>query len=120
MRFLSAALCAAVGLVLCLGSPQAGEKKEPKYTIKEVMAKAHKSGLLKKVAAGDASKEDREELAELYVALSKNEPPKGDEKDWKKKTSAMVKASKAAVKDAEDGKKLGKIVNCGACHKVHK
>lgn len=32
----------------------------------------------------------------------------------------MVKAAKAAVKDAEDGKKLKKVVNCGACHKLHK
>jgi hypothetical protein len=109
-----------VALALCLGIPRAGEKKEPKYTIKEVMKKAHKDGLWKKVASGDAGKEDREELAELYVALSENKPPKGDEKDWKKKTSAMVKASKAAVKNAEDGKKLTKIVNCGACHKAHK
>jgi hypothetical protein len=120
MKFLSAALCATVGFVLCLSSPQAGEKKEPKYTIKEVMEKAHKSGLLKKVASGEAPKEDREELVELYVSLSENKPPKGDAKDWKKKTTAMVKASKAAEKNAEDGKKLSKIVNCGACHKAHK
>ena len=120
MRFLSTVLCAVVTLALCLGTPRAGEKKEPKYTIKEVMEKAHKSGLWKKVAAGDAGKEDREELAELYVSLSENKPPKGDEKDWKKRTGTLVKAAKAAVKEAEDGKKLKKLVNCAACHKLHK
>jgi surface antigen len=120
MRFVTGGLLALGALVLMLGSPHAGQKKEPKYTIKEVMQKAHKGGLLKKVTSGEASKEDREELAELYVALSENEPPKGSKEDWKKKTSAMVKGAKAAVKDAEAGKKLAKIVNCGACHKAHK
>jgi hypothetical protein len=120
MRFLSTVLCAGVALALCLGSPHAGEKKEPKYTIKEVMKKAHKGGLLKTVAAGDASEAERKELLELYTALSQNKPPKGSEEDWKKKTGAMVKGAKAAVKDAAAGKKLANIVKCGACHKAHK
>jgi hypothetical protein len=120
MRFVSTLLCALVSLAFCLGTPRAEETKEPKYTIKEVMRKAHKDGLLKTVSAGDASEDERKELAELYVALAENKPPRGDEADWKTRTGAMVKAAKAAEKDAETGKQLSKVVICSACHKAHK
>ena len=64
--------------------------------------------------------EEKKDLVELYVALSQNEPPAGDAKDWKKKTSAMVAAAKKAVTDEAAAKALSKVVNCGACHKAHK
>jgi len=92
----------------------AANNADPKYTIKEVMEQAHKSGLMKKVAAGTAEKEDREKLAELYKALSENKPPKGDAEEWKKSTAVLQKAAEAAVKDPAAGKKLK--VNCGECH----
>ena len=38
---------------------QAGDAKAPKYTIKEVMTKAHKDGLMKKVVEGQASPEEK-------------------------------------------------------------
>ena len=120
MKILAGGLIAAVGLVFCLSTTGAGDKKDPKYTIKEVMAKAHKEGLLKKVASGKADEDDRKELAELYTALSQNKPPMGELADWKKITGAMVKAAKLAVKDAAKGTALKKIVNCGACHKEFK
>ena len=50
----------------------AGEKA--KYTTKEVMAEAHKGGLMKKVADLKASDEEKTKLVELYVALSQNDP----------------------------------------------
>jgi hypothetical protein len=117
MKFLVAGLAALVAIVLCLNSPRAAEGD---ISIKDVMKKAHKDGLLKKVISGDAGDDERKELVTLYVALSKQKPPKGDEDDWKKRTGQMVKAAKAAEKDASKGKALGKIVNCGACHKLHK
>ncbi len=96
-------------------------EEEPKYTISEVMGKAHKSGLLKKVTKGGASEEDKEKLLEYYKALAANDPPKGTEEDWKKKTMAIVKAAEGVVKgDADAAKKLGAATNCAACHKVHK
>jgi hypothetical protein len=99
------------------------DAKKPKYTIKEVMKKAHgpKDGLLKKVQAGKASKEELTELLAMYQALELNKPPKGDEAEWKKRTEALVKAANAAVKNDKSAAKLLKeATNCASCHKVHK
>lgn len=120
MKVLAGGLMTAVALVFCLGASGAGDKKEPKYTIKEVMAKAHKEGLLKKVVSGKADEDERKELAELYTALSQNKPPMGELADWKKITGAIAKAAKAAVADGKKGKALAKLVNCGGCHKEFK
>ncbi len=115
---LSAALGMAV--VVSLGI-SAAEKADAKYTIKQVMAKAHKEKLLNKVAEGNASAEEKQQLLESYAALGDNEPPKGDAASWKEKTDALVAAAKAAVDgDAEAAAKLKAASNCAACHKAHK
>ena len=120
MKYLFAAAIATLSLALVLGENTAGEKK-PKFTIPEVMAKAHKEGLMKKVASGTAGDADKEELVALYTALNANEPPKGDLKDWKKRTGAMLDAAKKAAKgDEKAAKGLPKLANCGECHKLHK
>jgi hypothetical protein len=96
-------------------------------TIKDVMDKAHKPAakgkptLLQKAISAKGTAEDKKMLLELYEALGKNKPPKGDEDDWKKRTDAIV----AAAKDLVDGGKgaagkLTKAANCNACHKAHK
>ena len=113
MKIVWGSLAALLAVVFCLSS-NAGDAKKPKFTIKEVMKEAHKSGLWKKIAAGDADKADREKLAELYKALSENEPPKGNVKEWKKTTAAMLKIAVQAIKDPAAGKKLK--LDCGACH----
>ena len=119
MKLFAASLLTVMGVVLILGDNQAGEKA--KYTIKEVMKEAHKDGLLKKVASGNASETDKKHLAELYKALSQNTPPKGDAEDWKTRTVAMVKAADLAVMgDEKAAKSLQKLVNCAGCHKEHK
>jgi hypothetical protein len=121
MKLLAAGLTAALGFVFFLGSPEAGEKKDPKHTIKEVMKMAHKEGLLKEVTGGTASKEQQKELLELYTSLSQNKPPRGDEKLWQKNTTRMVALAKAVVDgDEKAAKLLAKTVNCAACHKEHK
>ena len=76
---------------------------------------------MKKVASGGASDAEKKELHSLLVALSKNNPKKGDAESWKKLTGALVKASKAAVNgDAKAGDALKKAANCKACHNNHK
>jgi hypothetical protein len=112
----------AIAGTLALGALAAddADADKPKYSIKDVMKEAHKgdAALLKKVAAGDASAEEKKQLLELYQALAKNEPPKGDAASWKEKTDALVAATVKG--DADAPKKLKAASNCGACHKVHK
>jgi hypothetical protein len=100
------------------------DKKKPKYTIKEVMKKAHagKDAILTKAGDAKATKEELKELVVLYESLAKNKPPKGDLKDWEKRTAAMIKAAEAALKDEKNVPALVKLVkaNCAECHKLHK
>jgi hypothetical protein len=123
MRFVFGTACAAVACVLLAGAGayQAGEKKDPKYTIKDVMKLAHKEGLLKKVISGKADEGERKELAELYLSLTQNKPPMGDADDWRKTTDRMVAAARAAAKgDPAAPKLLKQAVNCGGCHNKFK
>ncbi len=109
----------AVGFAVAL----AADEEKPKYTIKEVMKKAHTpdGGLMKKIASGDGTKEDAEQLVELYTALGQNKPPKGEPGSWQEKTGALLKAAKEVVADKEGAKAaLEKAANCGNCHKEHK
>ncbi|WP_145385348.1 hypothetical protein [Stieleria neptunia] len=97
------------------------DSDKPKFKTKQVMKEAFKGPLLKKVAGGDGSAEDAKKLHAMLVALSKNEPPRGEEKSWKELTGALVKAGKAAVEgDADAGAMLKKAANCKACHSKHK
>ena len=116
-----------VGAVLALFVASIGlfataQDDKPKYTTKEVMKKAHDDPKLwSKVASGKASKEEKELLVDLYIALVKNKPDKGDQKSWDEKTKALVEAAKECVKDDKaGGPKLQKAVNCKGCHVVHK
>ncbi len=110
------------GLVLsAAGLAAAPVADDAKHTIDDVMKLANKDGLAKKVISGKASDEEKKQLYDLFVDLSKNSPPKGPADSWKTKTTALV----AASKDVVDGKAgaadaLKKANNCGACHKVHK
>lgn len=111
----------AIGSAAALVRAADEDEKKPKYTIKEVMKKAHKDGLMKKLAAGDGTKEDAETLVSLYEALAKSKPPKGDAESWKTKTKVLVEAAKEVVeKKPGAGEKLQKAANCAECHKAHK
>jgi hypothetical protein len=97
--------------------------KKPKYTIKEVMKKAHapKDAIIKKVEEGKATKDEMKELVVMYKSLEVNKPPKGDEAEWAKRTKKLVEAANALVKEDKDAKDLlKKAANCAECHKAHK
>jgi len=112
-------MVAALGVGVTWNVTRAADEA-PKYNIKEVMKKAHKEGLLKKVLEG-ATKEDAQELLDLYTSLSQNKPPKGEAAAWKSKTDAILEAAKEVVAGKEGAKaKLEKAANCGECHKEHK
>jgi hypothetical protein len=110
---------AVLGLVLSTATG-ADEKQ---LTIKEIMKKGHdgKPALCKKVADGKASKEEKQELLDLYIALAKTKPPMGDADAWKAKCDALVAAAKKCVADDKDGiADFKKAVACKACHEAHK
>jgi hypothetical protein len=109
----------AFGWVVITVTGTAQEKA--KYTTKEVMQKAHKGGLMKKVSEGKASDEEKKQLVAFYEALAANKPPKGDEAEWKVKTSAVLAAARAAAEGQQGAaEKLSATVKCMECHQAHK
>ncbi len=115
----------AVAMLAGLGLVVRGDDK-PKYTVKEVMAKAHKGAKGKKplaarAAAGQASDEEKKLLVELYEEMAKNKPPKGDAESWKKLNDELVAAAKDVAEGKDGaGKRLGNAMKCGPCHDNHK
>lgn len=117
------ALLASGLAVIFLGSTFAVMYDDkPKYTNKEVMAKANKKGaLLEKVLAGNASDKEKDQLVEYYTALSQNAPKKGDAEAYKKLATANLDAAKAIKNGDKDGiASLKKASNCKSCHDAHK
>ena len=113
--------CFSAVTIFSLSARAAEDDEAPKYKTKEVMKAAFKGPLIKKVAAGDASDEEKKKLYDMLVALGKNKPPKGEAGSWKKLNAALVKAGKAVVDgDAEGAAMLKKAANCKACHSKHK
>jgi hypothetical protein len=116
---------AALTLLVVAGSGafRAADTDKPKYTIEEIMEKAHDkdSGILPKVMKGNGSKDDKQTLVELYTELGKNKPPKGEAKSWKDKTDALLAAAKSVAADEKESlPKLKKASACMDCHKLHK
>ncbi|HEV3145993.1 MAG TPA: hypothetical protein VGZ47_19055 [Gemmataceae bacterium] len=115
------AFVAVVGLIVMVRGD------DPQTSIKDVMKKANapadkgKPALSAKVAGGKASKDEKEELLALYKDLAGNKNPRGDEKDWSKRTDALVKAAEAVVNgDRGAEAKLKKANDCMGCHVGHK
>ena len=117
--FPAVALAAAALVVLTQLSVFAQEdaKAKEKVTIKQVMKEAHKDGLLPKVLKDEATPEEKLKLLDLYVSLAENEPPQGDAKAWKERTSAIVlSVAKVVVKREGAEAELKKSADCAACH----
>jgi hypothetical protein len=126
MRLLIAVACVALaGVIIAAdGTTSSAQQDTPKYTIKDVMKKAHdkKTGLLNKVKAENATDAEAKQLLEMYVALSQNKPPQGDADSWKKKTDALVEGAKLYVDGKKDDAvtKLNGASNCKGCHSMHR
>lgn len=94
---------------------------EPENSIKDVMKKAHKDGLLKKVLEGKAEDADKKMLLNLYIDMLESKPEKGDQAEWIMMAGkSMVAAGKVVV--GRDGSidELKVATNCKACHDVFK
>ena len=94
--------------------------KDEITSISDVMRHAMTKGLCKKVAKGDANRDEQKQLLNLFKKLAKFQPPKGSAKSWQEKTAALVRAAE----DIAEGKKahtaLKAAANCTACHKLHR
>jgi hypothetical protein len=116
-----------LGLGMATSSTAADKDKDkgdkdtpPKYKIKEVMAECMKGGLCGKVASGKGEKADAEKLVEYFTALAANKPPKGDEKAWKERTTALLDNAKLFAAGKGDGDALKKAATCKTCHDAFK
>ena len=88
---------------------------------KKAMQDGHKSKLIDKVLGGKASDEEKKTLLDLYRGMAKEDAPKGDQADWKKKVEALVSAAEGVASgDKEAIAKLKAASDCKACHSLHK
>ena len=120
IRGLFASAVAMFALVLVVDSTVEGGKGKEPLAIKVIMKKAHTApkgemSLLAKVTGGTADAAEKKTLIALYTDLAANKCPKGDAKDWKERTQAILNAAKD-----DDGKALKKAANCQGCHTEHK
>lgn len=100
---------------------QDAEAPKPKHTIEEVMEQAHKGGLLNKVAAGEATADEKTLLLDLYVSLSENDPPRGDAASFHKMANDAALAAARVVVGREGAEgQLKRAVNCMGCHREHR
>jgi hypothetical protein len=94
---------------------------QDKTSTKEVMKVAMKGKLCEKVAKGEASEQEKKQLAGLFAALHENKPPKGEQASWDEKTKALVDAANDVLAGKEGAaEKLKAAANCMACHSAHK
>jgi len=114
-KILFAGMLALGAMAVILGANQAA--LAPKYSTKEVMKKgfAGKEALCGKIAKGNATAEEKEQMLELLSSLCENKAPRGEQQAWVAKCEAMTKA----VKDG-DAKAFQAAANCKACHDAHK
>ena len=101
-------------VLLIDGNVEGAKDKEP-VAIKVIMQKAMKGGLAAKVANGKADNDEKKELIALFTDLNKQDPPAGDAKEFRVRTSALLKAAKD-----DDGKALKKAMDCKSCHSNYK
>jgi surface antigen len=108
-------LVAGVVMILSVAFLLNVNAQDAKYTTKDVMQKAMKGGLMKKVASGGATEAEKKQLVDLFASLHANKPPKGSQDNWNKITEALLAAAKSG-----DGKAMMATANCGSCHKEFK
>lgn len=115
---LSCALIAILGSSLATNLIGANSPTlEPENTIKEVMQKAHKKGLHKKVVGGEATAEEKATLLGLYIDMFESTPEKGERSEWMMAAGPAVLAAGKVVAGREGSiEALKQAMDCKACH----
>ena len=74
-----------------------------------------------KFAKGEATDAEKKKVLDLYIHMSEQKPPKGDEAEWKKQLQPIITAA-AKVVVGRDGaeSEYTNAANCMACHKKFK
>lgn len=97
--------------------------------IYRIMIKAHtvaggrgtNKALDQKVANGIASGDEKKQLADLYDALTRTKPPKGDLEEWKKDTAVLAEVARGIVRGDEQAlTRLPEAANCKKCHSKYR
>ena len=118
---LTIATCLSCALVFGIAFSADEPPNKPKHTIKDVMQKVHKGGLLKRVLDGQASPEEKLALLDHHISLIENKPPKGDMESWHELAGkATLASAKVVVGRKGAPAELKNATNCVACHKVHR
>jgi hypothetical protein len=115
----------ALGMTLLVASATSSlTGQDPKYSIKDVMKKAHGGGrnsLFNKVANGQGSDADKAKLVEYYQALPLGKPPKGDAGSYKKLAESLLAAAQEVkTGGTNSAAKLKRAADCMGCHRAHK
>ena len=120
MRMIAGCLAVALVGATVVGSLSgavAAPQEEPENSIKDVMKKAHKDGLLKKVMSGQASDDDKKMLLDLYIDMLEGVPEKGDRGEWIMASGPSVIAAGKVVVGREGAlEELKTATNCKNCH----
>lgn len=96
-------------------------ESEIKYSLEDVMKQGMKGGLVAKVAAGQASAEEKATLLQMVRDMARQEPHKGDAESWKALNAELVAAAEDAVAGKPTaGSRLKQAANCKGCHELHK
>ena len=110
-------------VLLAISAVPAIRAEEAKTKIQDIMDKYHKGAdsLAKTVIAGKADEAKLKELVTAYLAMADEKPPQGDADLWKKKSMALVDATKSVIDKKPEGIEAYKTaVDCKACHTVFK
>lgn len=80
-----------------------------------------KNNLDNKLIDGKATKLEQQQLLDLYEELARRNPPRGDVKAWRERTSEMAAAVRAVIDGEKQApERLAKARDCKACHDVHR
>jgi hypothetical protein len=117
---------AAVALMIAAGAEFSVAADET--SISEIERRLHnprraegRQGIFREVLREKGTKEEKQELLDLYKALAKTKPPRGSQENWQKATAALVAAAEEIVSGtAKDVENLRVASNCKACHDAHR
>jgi len=112
-------------VAVCLANDNMKDKKEDsKTSINKIMLAVHRprpDALVYKVEEGRATAEEQKKLLGYYEALATFSPPRGDTDGWKRRTEALIEATRGVIKGQEKSReRLAEGRDCRGCHTVHK